>query len=118
VSNNEVVIARIILNNIATQNPSTLNPAPNNFEVSKIIPALITNKNKPSVTTVIGKVRKIRIGLTNTFKMIRIADTSIAIDILVTSTPGIKLAMRKMANAVVTTLNKNCKEFDLEAAIS
>jgi hypothetical protein len=34
--------------------------------------ALMTNKNRPSVRNVTGRVSKIKIGLTNTFKIDRI----------------------------------------------
>jgi len=58
-------IERIILKIKAVQNESTLNP-PTIFEHNKIINALITNKNKPSVTMVTGKVNITKIGLINT----------------------------------------------------
>jgi hypothetical protein len=69
---------------MATQKPSTLNPLLSIFEAIKIIAAFITNKNKPSVTTVIGNVRKIKIGFTKMFMMIKTKETNMAIDILST----------------------------------
>ncbi len=63
--------------------------------------ALITNKNKPSVKTVIGSVKKINIGLTNTLSTARTSESIIAVVTLLTETPGINLVTNKMANVVV-----------------
>jgi hypothetical protein len=62
--------------------------------------ALITNKNKPKVTKVMGKVRKINMGFTYTFIKTNSVETTIAIGKFFTSTPGIKLAITNMAKAV------------------
>lgn len=50
--------------------------------------ALITNKNKPKVTMVAGKVRKINNGLTNIFSKAITAATTTAAKNPVTATPG------------------------------
>lgn len=50
----------------AHQNPFTLNPG-TNASTSKMISALITSRNKPSVAIVRGIVNKISTGLTITF---------------------------------------------------
>jgi hypothetical protein len=68
---------------------------------------LITSKNKPNETTVIGKVKKINTGLRNIFNKIITNETKIAADIPCTSTPGINDAIKKMANAIDITLTKN-----------
>ncbi len=55
-----------ILNNKAEKNPETAKPD-TNLSASKIIMALITKINKPKVTSVAGKVKKISNGLTTIF---------------------------------------------------
>ncbi len=55
-----------MLKSNAVQKESTLKP-PTIFEHNKMIMALITNKNNPSVKTVTGKVNKINIGFTKIF---------------------------------------------------
>lgn len=55
-----------MLKSKAVQKESTLKP-PTIFEQNKMIMALITNKNKPSVKIVTGKVNKIKIGFTKMF---------------------------------------------------
>lgn len=52
----------IILKNSAVQNESTLNP-PTILSHNMMIKALITNKNNPKVTKVIGKVNITKMGL-------------------------------------------------------
>ena len=47
---------------LLTENPSI------NLSANKIIKAFITNRNKPKVTMVIGKVKIIKTGFTYTFK--------------------------------------------------
>jgi hypothetical protein len=66
-----------------------------------MIPALMTSRNNPNVKTVMGNVRKIKIGFTKTFNKISTNETTIAIDILVTCTPGISAAIKKILNAEV-----------------
>ena len=65
---------------------------------------LITNKNKPSVTIVIGKVKKIKIGFTNILNKPNTMATYNAAFKLVTVTPFKKLDMIKTAKAVNTSL--------------
>ena len=55
-----------ILNSNAVQKPLTAKPSIN-LSASRTIQAFITNKNKPKVTTVIGMVSTIKIGLTTAF---------------------------------------------------
>jgi hypothetical protein len=103
----EFVIESKILNNKATQNPSTLNPLLSKLLAIKIIAALITNRNKPNETTVIGNVKNIKTGLRKIFKRIITNETKMAADIPCTSTPGIKEAIKKMAKAIDITFTKN-----------
>jgi hypothetical protein len=74
----EVMRERIILNNKAHQNPSTLNPF-TNFATSKIIKALITSRKKPKDKIVTGIVRIISIGLIKIFKKDNTIATRIAV---------------------------------------
>lgn len=55
-------IDSMILKNSAVQNESTLNP-PTMLSHNKMIKALMTNKNNPNVTKVIGSVKITKIGL-------------------------------------------------------
>jgi hypothetical protein len=64
----------ITLKNSAVQNESTLNP-PTILSQNKMIKALITNKNRPNVTKVIGKVNTNSIGLTKTLSSPRTSAT-------------------------------------------
>ena len=57
-----------MLNSMAIQKPFTSNPLITD-EASKIIKALITKVNKPKVKILIGKVIKIKIGLSNMLTM-------------------------------------------------
>lgn len=66
--NKEVMMDSNKLNNNAHQNPSTLNPFTNSA-VSKMMAALITNRNKPNVNKVSGSVSNIRMGFTMAFNM-------------------------------------------------
>ena len=56
---------------------------------------------------VIGKVKKIKIGLIYTLSNTKMSATRIAIGKLLTSTPGISVAMRNTARAVEAILTKN-----------
>ena len=107
-----------MLNSIATQKPFTLNPFCKICEVINIITALITSRKNPRVTTVIGKVKKINIGFTKTFITIRTKDTKIAMPILVTSTPGINVAIKNIATAVDRTLAKKFMKYFLQNYIN
>jgi hypothetical protein len=51
------------LNNNAHQKPSTVKPL-TSFSANNIIAAFITNRKRPNVKRVIGKVRKMKIGFT------------------------------------------------------
>ena len=55
-----------MLNNKAAKNPFTAKPSTNLF-ANKIIHAFITKRNRPNVTIVAGKVKKIKSGRTNIF---------------------------------------------------
>jgi len=55
-----------MLNNNAEKKLDTKNP-PTKFAANKIMSALITNKNNPSVTIVAGRVKNIKSGRTNMF---------------------------------------------------
>jgi len=102
----DVNIDKTMLNNIATQNPSTLNPSFIIFEVTRMMVALITNRNNPRVTIVIGNVRNIKMGFTYTFIKTNNTETTMAMGKLFTSTPGIRLAITKTAKAVEAILIK------------
>jgi len=52
------------------------------------ITALITRRNKPKEITVIGNVKRTRIGLTSEFKIPKIKATINAVQIFSTCTPG------------------------------
>ncbi len=67
-----------ILNNIAIQILLTENPSIN-LSANKIIRALITNRNKPKVIMVIGKVKMTKTGLTNKFNIDRTTATIMAV---------------------------------------
>ena len=60
-------IDKIILNKSAHQKPSILIPSIN-LAASKINPAFITKRKSPSVTMVMGNVRKTKIGFKIAFK--------------------------------------------------
>jgi hypothetical protein len=63
---NEVSTESRRLNRSAHQKPSTRNPF-TNLAASKMINALMTNKKRPNVNRVIGKVSMIRMGFTIRF---------------------------------------------------
>ena len=62
---------------MAIQNPSTVNPE-TILSANKISKVLITNKNKPRVTTVIGNVNTTKTGLRKANKIPKIRATTIA----------------------------------------
>jgi len=68
---------RIILKNNAPKKPSTLNPS-TSFVHNAIIAALITNKKRPKVKMVTGKVKSTRTGFTNKFNNPKTIATIIA----------------------------------------
>ena len=97
-SNREVTTDNIKLNNSAHQKPSTLKSVTISA-ANKIINALITSKKNPKVTTVMGMVSSIMMGLTTAFKNASTEATiSAVIKLLSTiSTPGKKYADIKTA---------------------
>jgi hypothetical protein len=80
-----------MLNNMAVQILFTANPSIN-LSANSIIRAFITNRNRPKVTTVIGKVNTINMGFTNTFNIAKTNATMIAVVISLPDsvTPGKK----------------------------
>ncbi len=54
------------LNSNATQKPLTAKPS-RNLSANKMMQALMTNRNKPNVTIVIGNVRMTKIGFKSAF---------------------------------------------------
>lgn len=66
---------------LLTENPSI------NLSAKSIIKALITNRNRPKVMIVIGKVKIISIGFTNRFKMDKTRATITAVKYVSTFTP-------------------------------
>lgn len=66
--------------------------------------ALITNKNKPKVTSVTGKVNKTNIGFTNKFSNPNTIATTIEVAKLSTETPSIKFAINVTKIAVTNNL--------------
>ncbi len=64
----ELINVKIILKKKAVQKPSTLKPG-TILSANKTIQALMTNKNNPSVRTVMGIVRRTKMGLKIAFKM-------------------------------------------------
>ena len=80
---------RTILKINAVKKESTLKP-PTILAHNKIKIALITSKNKPKVNTVTGRVKRMRIGLTNTFSNPKTMATIIEVVKFSTYTPFIK----------------------------
>lgn len=77
-----------------------------------MISAFMTSKNKPKVNRVTGRVNKIKMGLTNKFKSIRTAATTIAVTKLSTSMPGKIFASTTTAIALRTILMSVFDELD------
>lgn len=78
-----------MLNNNAVQKVSTLNP-PTIFVHKRIIIALITSRNNPKVSSVTGRVNKIKRGLIKTFSKLKTTATITDVVKLATKTPFIK----------------------------
>ena len=76
-----------MLNKKAVRNPDTAKPS-TNLSAKRIIIALITNKNKPSVTMVAGRVKKIKSGFTKIFSKANTTETINAEKKSDTKTPG------------------------------
>ena len=94
-----------MLNTNAEKKLDTIKP-PTKCAANKIINALITNKNKPSVTIVAGNVKKIKSGRTNMFKTAIANATQIAVTESAISTPGKIAANTKTATAVNNTFRR------------
>lgn len=62
---------------MAVQKLETLNPS-TSLSANRIMHALITKRNNPKVTMVIGNVRMTKIGFTNKFRMDKTTATIIA----------------------------------------
>lgn len=67
-----------MLNNKAYQKPATSKPLTRASQI-RTIKALITNKNKPNVSIVTGRVNKISKGFTNRLSKIKTAATTTAV---------------------------------------
>ncbi len=78
-----------------------------NLSTSKIISALITSRNKPSVIMVIGMVRNTSIGFTIAFTMPKMMATNIEEPKLETFTPLNILVVKKTAMADKINLMMN-----------
>lgn len=87
------------LNSKAIQKPLTAKPSKIS-PAKRMINALMTNKNKPRVTIVIGNVRSMRIGFKMTFKSAKTMATIMAPVNPATSTPGRNFAKITTAMAV------------------
>ena len=92
-----------ILNSNAVQNPFTPKPSIN-LSASRIMQALITNKNKPRVTMVIGIVKMIKIGFKIALSNAKTTATIIAASNPLTATPGKKCAKSNTIPAVIKSL--------------
>ena len=66
------------LNSRAHQNPVTVNPSIK-WSASNMIAALMTSRNKPKVTMVMGKVSMTMMGLTRKFKRLSTRATTMAV---------------------------------------
>ena len=78
-----------MLNSMAIKKPSTAKPLITEA-ASNISTALITKVNKPKVKRLIGKVIKIKTGLTKTLMTPKNKASQKAVQKLATATPGIK----------------------------
>jgi hypothetical protein len=72
------MIDNIMLKKNAHQNPSTVKPD-TMLDAIKMIIVLITNRNKPSVITVKGSVKKISTGFKKIFRIAKINAIKIAV---------------------------------------
>ncbi len=94
------------LNNSAVKKPLTAKPV-TNFPAKSIMTAFITNKNKPNVSNVAGKVKNTNKGLTNIFNNAIVKATTTAVVKLSTKIPGKILDKKITATAVNNNFNKN-----------
>ena len=95
-----------MLNKRAYQNPATLKPSIK-YSAAKMMQALITNKNIPSVSTVTGKVKIIKSGFTVASRMASKKATASAVKISLISMPGRMLARIKALTVVINNFSKN-----------
>ena len=107
-------IDRIILKTNAVQNESTWKPF-TNFVQIRIIAALITSKNKPSVRMVTGKVKSTKIGFTIRFSNpSTTATTKDVFNPSSSTTPCIKCEMMMTRTAVMRILISMFMIFDFK----
>jgi len=99
-------IDKITLKINAVQKELTSKP-PTILVHNKIIMALITNKNNPSVTKVTGKVSNTKIGFIKTFSNPKTTATITAVPKLATCTPVKMLDNNKTRAAVTRSLSNN-----------
>ena len=85
-SNKDIHTEYTKLKNKALQKPSTINP-PTKPLAKYMISAFITNKNKPRVKMVMGKVKNIRIGLINALSKLITIETISAVPKFLTEIP-------------------------------
>ena len=104
----------------ADQKPATTKP-PTRLPAKQMIIALITSKNNPKVTTVIGSVKKIKIGFKKAFNKLMTTATITAVPKFLTEIPqsSIKKAASIIANADIINLKsifkaKNLKQHDIK----
>ena len=104
---NPETIASTIEPNNAEKKPPTTNPGVKYPTNPKAI-ALTTNRNKPKVKIVRGKVKTIKIGLTTALTNPNIAAPIIAALIPVIAKPGTTAAVTSKEIAVANQVSKNC----------
>ena len=92
-----------MLNSMATQKPLTEKPSITD-DANKISKALITKVNKPRVRMLIGKVIKIKIGLTKTLIIPKNKANHKADQKPATTTPGIKYELIIIARTIISHL--------------
>ncbi len=95
-----------ILTRSAVINPFTLKPG-TNHAASKTINALMTKIKSPNVRTVIGKVRKTKIGFTTEFRIPKTIATMIIVEIFETTTPGTMRDAAYTATLLMRMYNTN-----------
>ncbi len=103
----EVVIDKIILKSNAHQKPLTKKPSIS-LLASKIIPALITSKNNPSVKMVNGMVSKTKTGFKNVLRKANTIAINSALVKLVTSIPDNNQSVKKTASPEMSNFNNIC----------
>ena len=97
---------------MATQKPLTENPLITD-DANKIIKALMTKVNKPKVRMLIGKVIKIKTGLTRTLMIPKNKASHKAVQKPATATPGIKYELIIIATTMRSHLIINDINFVL-----